>query len=166
MANLDSILKSKDIHLLTKVHLVKTMVFPVVIHGYESWTTKKAECQRIDAFWIVLLEETLESPLDIKEIKSVNPKGNQPWIFIRKTDAEAEASLLCPPDAKSPIIGKDHDAGKDWGQEAKGTTEDEMVGWYHWLNGPESEQMPGDSKDREAWCAVFHGVSMSQMTTT
>ena len=74
MANLDSVLKSKDIHLLTKVHLVKTMVFPVVIHGYESWTIKKAERQRIDAFWIVLLEETLESPLDIKDIKSVNPK--------------------------------------------------------------------------------------------
>ena len=117
----------------------------------EGWAPKNW------CFWIVLLEDTLEIPLDIKDIKPVNPKGNQPWIFIRKTDAEAEASVLCPPDAKSLIIGKARDAGKDWGQEAKEMTEDEMVGWYHRLNGPESEQTPGDSKDRDAWCAAVHG---------
>ena len=81
------------------------------------------------------LEKTLESPLDSKEIKPVNPKGNQPWIFIGRTDAEAEAPILWLPDAKSRLIGKDPDAGKDWGQAEKGTTEDEMVGWHHRLHG-------------------------------
>ena len=92
-----------------------------------------------------MLEKTLESPLDSKEIKSVNPKGNQPWIFIGRTDAETEAPILGPPDAKSQLTGKDHDAGKDWGQEKKGATEDEIVGLHHWLNGHESEQTLGDS---------------------
>ena len=120
MRNLDSILKSRDIALLTKVHVVKAVVFPVVTYRCESWTIKKAECWRIDAFWTVVLEKTLESPLDIKEIKPVNPKGNQPWIFIGGTDAEAEAAIHWPLDAKSLLIGKDTDAGKDWRQE-KGT---------------------------------------------
>ena len=84
-------------------------------------------------------DTTLENPLDSKEIKSVNPKGNQHWIFICMTDAAAETPVLWPPDAKSQLIGKDLDAGKDWGQEEKGTTEDEMVGWHHWLNGHEFE---------------------------
>ena len=88
-------------------------------------------------FWIVVLEKTLESPLDRKEIKLFNPKGNQSWIFIGRTDAEAP--IIWPPDAKSWLIGKDPDAGKDWRQEEKGTGEDEMVGWYHWLNGHEFE---------------------------
>ena len=87
-----------------------------------------------------MLEKTLESPLDCKEIQSVNPKGDQSWIFIRRTDAEAEAPILWPPDAKNWLIGKDPDAGKDWGQEEKGTTEDEMVGWDHQLDGHEFEQ--------------------------
>ena len=111
MTNLDSILKSRDITLPTKVHLVKGMVFPVVMYGCESWTIKKAECQRIDAF--ELLEKTLVSPLDCKEIKSVNPKGNQSSIFIGRNDAEAETAILQPPDAKNQLIGKDPDAGKD-----------------------------------------------------
>ena len=85
-------------------------------------------------FWTVVLEKTLESLLDCKEIKPVNPKGNQTWIFIGRTDAEAETPILCPPDAKSWLIGKEPDAGKDWRQEKKGTTEDEMVGWHHRLN--------------------------------
>ena len=83
------------------------------------------------------MEKTLESPLDSKEIKPVNPKGNQPWIIIRRTDAETEAPILWPPEAKSWLIRKDPDAGKDWGQEEKGTTEEEMVGWHHKLNGYE-----------------------------
>ena len=88
----------------------------------------------------MVLEKTLESPLDCKEIKPVNPKGNQPWIFIGRTDAEAEAPILWPPHVKSRIIRKDPDAGKDWGQEEKGTTEVKMILWYHWLNGHEFEQ--------------------------
>ena len=84
-------------------------------------------------FWTVVLKKTLESPLDCKGIKPVNPKGNQPWIFISRTDVEAEAPILGPPDAKSWLIGKDPDAGKDWRHEEKGTTEDGMVGWHHWL---------------------------------
>ena len=86
-------------------------------------------------FWTVVLEKTLESPLDCKEIQQVHPKGNQSWIFIWRTDAEADTLILWPPDEKSWLIGKDPDAGKDWGQEEKGTTKDEMVGWHHQLNG-------------------------------
>ena len=99
MTNLDSIFKSGDITLPTKVHLVKAMVFPVVIYGCESWTIKKAQCRRIDAF--VVLEKTLESPLDCKEIQSVHPKGDQSWVFTGRTDVEAETPILWPPDAKS-----------------------------------------------------------------
>ena len=97
-------------------------------------------------FWNVVLEKTLESPLDCKEIQPVHPKGNQPWVFIGRTDAEAEAPILWPPDVKSWLIGKDSDAGKNWGQEENGVTEDEMIGWHHWLNGHESEQTLGGKK--------------------
>ena len=90
-------------------------------------------------FWTVVLEKTLESPLDCKEIQPVHPKGNQSWIFIGKTDAEAETLILLPPEAKNWLTGKDPDAGKDWWQEENGTAEDEMVGWYHWLDGREFE---------------------------
>ena len=95
----------------------------------ESWVLKNW------CFWTVVLQKTLESPLDCKEIQPVHPKGDQSWIFIGRTDAEAETPILWPPDVKSWLIRKDPDAGKDWGQEKKGTEEDEMVGWYHWLNG-------------------------------
>ena len=108
---------------------------------------------------MVVLEKTFESPLDCKEFKPVNPKGNQSWIFIG--NAEAEAPILWPPDVKSRLIEKDPDAGKDWRQEEKGTTEDEMVGWHHRLNGHESEQTPGDSEWQGAWCAAVHGVPKS-----
>ena len=139
MTNLDSILKSRDITLLTKIHLVKAMVFPVVMYGCESWTIKKAERRIIDysvlSFWTVVLEKTLGSPLDCKEIQPVHPKGDQSWVFIGRTDVEAP--ILWPPDAKSWLIWKDPDAGKDWGWEEKGLTEDEMVGWHHWLSGHE-----------------------------
>ena len=138
MTNLDSMLKSRDITLPTKVHLVKAMIFPVVIWMWEldykeSWASKNW------CFWTVVLEKTLESPLDCKEIQPVNPKGNQRWIFIGRTDAEAEAAILWPPDVKNCLIWKDPDTGKDWRQEEKGMTEDEMVGWHHWLNGHEFE---------------------------
>ena len=146
MTNLDNILKSKDITLPTKVLLVKAMVFPVIRYGCESWTIKKAEHQRTDA-WTVVLEETLESPLDCKEIQPVHPKGNQSCIFIGRTDAEAETLILWPPDVKNWLVGKDSDAGKDWRQE-KGTTEDKMVRWHHWLDGHEFEQAPGVGKGR------------------
>ena len=96
MTNLDSILKSRDISLPTKVHTVKAIVFPVVMYGCESCTIKKAECQRIDAFELWWLEKTLESPLDCKEIQPVHPKGDQSWVFIGRTDAEAETPILWP----------------------------------------------------------------------
>ena len=98
----------------------------------ESWALKNW------SFWTVVLEKTLESPVDCKEIQPVHPKGNQSWIFIGRTDAEAETPILWPPDAKNWLIGKDHDAGKDWRWE-KGMTEDEMVGWHHQLDGHEFE---------------------------
>ena len=97
----------------------------------ESWVPKNW------CFWIVVLKETIESPLDCKEIQPVHPKGNRSWVFIRRTDVEAETPILWPPDVKSWLIGKDPDAGKDWRWEDKGTTEDEMVGWHHQLNGHE-----------------------------
>ena len=128
MTNLDSILQSRDITLPTKVSLDKAMVFPVVMYGYESWTIKKAEHLRIDAFELVL-EKTLESPWDHKEIQPVHPKGDQSWIFIGRTDVEAETPILWLPDANSWLIWNDPDAGKDWGQEEKGATEK----WDDWM---------------------------------
>ena len=101
MTNRDSILKNKDITLSTKVHLVKAMVFPVVMYGCESWIIKKAEHQRIDAFELWCLEKTLESPLDCKEIQPVHSKGDQPWVFFGRTDAKGETPVLWPPHAKS-----------------------------------------------------------------
>ena len=119
MTNLDSILRSRHITLPTKVRLVKAMVFPVVMYGCKSWTIKKAECWRIDAFelwcWRIL-----ESPLDYKEIRPVDPKGDQSLVFIGRTDVEAETSILWPPNVKNWLIWKDPDVGKDWRQEEKG----------------------------------------------
>ena len=110
----------------------------------EGWVPKNW------CFHIVVLEKTLESPLDCKEIQPVHPRGNQSWIFIGRTDAEAETPVLWPPDAKNWLIGKDPDAGKDWGQEQKRVS-DEMVGWHHWLNGHEFEKTPGDSEGQGSW---------------
>ena len=142
MTNLESISKTRDITLPTKVHLVNAVVFPVVMYGCESWTIKKAEWWRIDAFEL-WCSKTLESPLDCKEIQPVHPKWNRSRIFTGRTDAEAETPILWPSDAKDWLLGKDPDAGRDWRQEEKGMAEDEMVGWYHWLNGHEFEQAPG-----------------------
>ena len=138
MTNLDRIFKSRDITLPTKVCLVKAMVFPVVMYRCESWTVKKAECQRIDAFELWCWRRFL-SPLDCKEIQPVHSKGDQPWDFFGRNDAKAETPVLWPPHEKSWLIGKDSDAGRDWGQHEKGTTEHEMAGWHHWLDGRESE---------------------------
>ena len=138
MTNLDSILKSRDITLPTKVRLVKAMVFPVVICGCEL-DYKESWAPKYWCFWTVVLEKTLESPSDCKEIQPVHPKGDQSWVFIARTDAEAETPILWPHDGKSWLIGKDPDAGRDWGQEEKGTTEDEMAGWHHRLDGHEFE---------------------------
>jgi len=143
MINLDNIFKSRDITLLTKVHLVKAMLFPVVMYGCESWMVKKAEHRRMLCFWTVVLEKTLESPLDCKEIQPVHSEGDQPWDFFGRNDDKAETPVLWPPHAKNWLIGKDTDAGREWGQEEKGTTEDEMAGWHHWLDGHESEWTPG-----------------------
>ena len=119
-------------------YLVTAMVFPVFMYVWmweldykESWVQKNW------CFWTMVLEKTLETPLDCKELQPVHPKGNQSWVFIGRTDAEAETPIFWPPDVKSWLIWKDPDVGKDWGQEEKGTTEDEMVRWHHWLNGYE-----------------------------
>ena len=126
MTNIYSILKRRDITLSTKVRLFKAMVFPVVVHECKSWTIKKAEQLKNWCFWTVVLEKTLESPLDCKEIQPVHPKGKQSWRFTGRTDAEAETPILWTPDAENWFTGKDPDAGKDWRQE-KGT-EDEIDG--------------------------------------
>ena len=120
MTNLDSILESRDITLPTKVHLVKTLDFLIVMYGYESWDYKESWAQKNECFWTVVLE-------------------NQSWIFIGRTDVEAETPILWPPDAKNWLIWKEPDAGKDWRQEEKGMTEDEMTGWHHRLSGHEFE---------------------------
>ena len=122
----------------------------------QSWALKNW------CFWTVVLEKTLEGPLDCKEIHPVHPKGNQSWVFIGSTDAEAETPILWPPDAKSWLIWKAPDAGKDWRQEEKETAEDEMVGWHQWLNGHELGKLLALVMGREAWPAAVHGVTKSR----
>ena len=169
----------------TKVCLVRAMIFPVVIHVWiwkldykENWVLKNW------CFWTEVLEKTLDSPLDCKEIQPVHPKGNQSWIFIGRTDAEVEAPILWPPDVKNWLIGKDPDAGKDWRQEEKGITEDEMLGWHRWLDGHEFEQAlgvgdaqgslvhhsPWDHKESDTtkwlnWTAVYIEIHISFWTS-
>ena len=127
----------------TKVCLVKAIVSPVVMYGCESWTIRRLSTEELILSKCGVGEDSWES-LGHQRVKLVSCKGNQPWIFIGRTEAEAKAPLLWPPDAKSQLIRKDPDAGKDWGQEEMGTTEDEMVGCHHWVNGQEFEQTPGD----------------------
>ena len=128
MTNLSSVLKSIDITLPTKTHQVKAMFFSSSHVWMRELDHKEGWAQKKWRFWTVVLEKTLESPLDCKEIQPVHPKGNQSWIFIGRTDDEAETPILWPPYAKSWLIGKDPDAGKNWRQEEKGMTENEMVG--------------------------------------
>ena len=128
----DFLIRSWDLY-KSLLWLVKAMVFPVAMYGCESWTIKKAERWEIDAFELWCWKRLLRV-LDSKENKPVNPKGNQLWIFVGRSDAEAEAPVLWPSDVKNWHIGKDLDAGKDWGQEEKGMTEGEMVRWHHRLN--------------------------------
>ena len=156
----NSVLESKDVTLLTKVYVVKAMIFPVVMYSCDSWILKKAESKNW-CLWTVVLEKTLESPLDCKVIQPLHPKRNQSWIFIERTDAEAEAPTLWPPDGNSWLTGKDPDAREDWQQKDKRMTEDEMVGWHHWCNGRELGQTQGDGEGQEAWHATAHGLGKS-----
>ena len=144
MTNLDSILKSRDSILPTEVHLVKAMVFPVVMYGCESWTIKKTEGWRTDAFELWYWRRFFRVPWTARRSNQLILKRNQSWIFIRRTDAEDKSPILWPSDAKTWLIRKYPDAGKDWRQEEKGMTEDKIVGWHHGLNGHEFEQAPGD----------------------
>ena len=161
MKNLDSVLKSRDITLPKKVWILKAMAFQswctdVRVGHKKDWALKNWFCQTV-------VLKTLESPLDCKEIQPVHPKGNQSWFFIGRTDAEVEATILWLPDVKSWLIGKDPDAGKDWGQEEKGTTEGEVVGWHHGLMVMNLTKLQKMVKDREAWCAAVHGVAKGQI---
>ena len=134
MTNLDSVLKGRDITLPTKVRLVKPIVFAVVTYGCESWSIKKVECWRTDAFELWHWRRPWRVPWTARRSNQSILKGNHLWIFMGRTDAEAEAPILWPPDVKSWLTGKDPDAGNDWGQK-KWATDDEMIGWYHRLNG-------------------------------
>ena len=161
LTNIDSILNSRHITLPTKVHLVKAMVFPVVM--YECWTIKldykESWALKTWCFWTVVLEKTLESPLNCKEIKPVKLKGNQSWMFIGRTDAEAEAPILWPLDGNSWLIWKwpwSLEKLKAGGEEM---TKDEMVGWHHWLDGHEFEQAPRVGDGQGILMCALHGVA-------
>ena len=140
MTNPDSVLKSRDIILPAKVHLVKAMLFSSSHVWMWEWACKESWAPKNWCFWTVMLQKTLDSPLDYKEIQPVHFEGDQPWVFIGRTEAVAETPVLWPSNVKNWLTGKDPDAGKDWRQEEKGTPEDEIVGWHHQLNGHESEQ--------------------------
>ena len=163
MTNLYSIFKSRDITLPTKVCLVKAMVFPVVMYECESWTVKKAECQRIDTFEQWCWRRLLRVPWTARRsnqsiLKEISPGISLEGMMLNK----AETPVLWPLHTKSWLIGKDSDAGRDWGQEKKGMTEDEMAGWHHQLDGCESEWTLRVGDGQGGWCAAIHGVAKSQ----
>ena len=165
VTNLDSILKIRNITLPTKVCLVKAMVFPLVMYRLWELDQTGSWMPKNWFIWTVLLEKTLESPLDNNKIKPVNLKRNQFWIFIERSDAEAEVPIIWPPDAKNWLTGKLPDAEKDWRQEEKGTTEDETVGWHNQLDGHEFEQALGvsDGQGGLACCSPW-GCKESDIT--
>ena len=154
MTNLDSTLKNRDITLPTKVRLVKAMVFPLVMYGCESWTVKKAEHQRIDAFELWCWRRLLRVPWTARRSNQSILKEISPGYSLEGLMLKAETPVLWPPDEKSWLTGKDSDAGRDWGQEEKGMTEDEMAGWHYRLNGHEFEWTPGvgDGQGGLAYC--------------
>jgi len=166
MTNLDSIFKSRDVTLPTKVHLIKAMVFPVVMCGCESWTVKKAERQRIDAFELWCWRRPLRVPWTARRsnqsiLKEISPGISLEGMMLKLKLQYFGHPVLWPYHAKSWRIGKDSDAGRDWRQEEKGTTEDEMAGWHHWLNGLSLSELRELVMDREAWRAAIHGVAKS-----
>ena len=161
MTNLDSIFKSWDITLLTKVHLFKAMVFPVVVYGCESWTVKKAEHRRIDAFELLHWKRLLGIPWTARIFNQSILKEISPGISLERMML-TETPVLWPPRAKSWLIGKDSDAGRDWGQEEKGTTEDGMAGWHHWLDGRESGWTPGVGDGQGGLACCDSWVAKSQ----
>ena len=149
--------------MLTNVHLVKAMVFPVVMYGCEIWTIKKAECHRIDVFEPWCWRSLLRVPWTARRwYQSIHPKGDQSWIFIGRTDVEAETPILWPPDVKNWLTGKVPDAGRDWRQEEKGTIEHEMIGRHHQLMNMSLNKLRELVVDREAYHAAIHGVVTSQ----
>ena len=159
MTNLDSIFKSRDITLPTKVHPVKAMVFPMVVYGCESWTIKKVVHWRIEAFELWCWRRLLRVPWTARRSK----QSIQSWVFTGGTEVEAETPILWPPDVKSWLIGKDPDAGKDWGQWEKGTTEDEMAGWHHRLDGHGFGWTPGvGDEQRGLVCCGSWGLKGSE----
>ena len=160
MTNLDNIVKSRDITLPTKLCLIEAIVFPVVMYGCESWTIKTAECWRIDDFELWCWRRLLSIPWTERRsnqsfLKEISPEHSLEGLMLKLK--------LWPSDAKNWPFVKDPIVGKDWRQEEKGTTEDEMIGWYHWLDGHEWSKFWELPMDREAWCAAVHGVSKSRM---
>ena len=158
MTSLDNILKSRDITLPPKICLVKIMVFPGSCMDVRVGLWRKLSAEELKLLNCGVREDSWES-LDCKEIQPVYPQGDQSWVFFGRTDAKTETPVLWPLHAKSWLFGKDSVAGRDWGQEEKGTTKDETAGWHHWLNGREFEWTPGVGNRWEAWRATIHEVA-------